>query len=614
MDIPLPTTTTTTTLSSSSSSSSTPVSTTITTNPKTTTSTSVSTSGLVANSPSNLSHSSGPSHTSTRNTSPDPTSAIALSCDSSPLIDLSVATTGIKYTPNTLFDRHTSMDKNSFQSVNDRRNKLTNERPSGNQSQNVQQQPQASRSGIQGPPNNYRSIVSSNWRTPGAGVEDAALSQSRTMYNQFDAATNNHHSQLSAIRTTPFPNPRLDQHLHLHHVTGVAAYPNPEPISDAELDGSFAYCYDRGNGQYTRLIPADMLPPLQNIPPMQQGCAGMIVIPQPRGLPPNGHSSNTEAVPLRSHPVTPTLPADTIQSRIDNIVAATPPTPSHLSGLSHPGGGPGPSSGGPPGQRRPKIYCDKWVHEGVCAFTQQGCKYKHEMPSDKFTQHQLGLFHGYPQWWKKHQADLARQREAPPSEAPNTSGQGGDSRLSNDRYLNRPNNSGVENGGSRDGGLNSDAGGQLAWRHSGEYGGETRALGPPPHIGRTTTSRGMVGGMRNHMVTSSPGGSLSPCPISYGSRSPFGPIAPPARSKASATIPNENAHSSSAVQPIVEPHVTPQGTPRNPLPETRTVASTMLPTSNPYASLDALDNSGDQNTNEEVAYGEAPRPGGARLS
>lgn len=61
--------------------------------------------------------------------------------------------------------------------------------------------------------------------------------------------------------------------------------------------------------------------------------------------------------------------------------------------------------------RRPKIYCDKWVHEGVCAFTQQGCKYKHEMPFDRQTQHQLGLFHGLPAWWKKHQVELQRQRE-----------------------------------------------------------------------------------------------------------------------------------------------------------------------------------------------------------
>ena len=49
------------------------------------------------------------------------------------------------------------------------------------------------------------------------------------------------------------------------------------------------------------------------------------------------------------------------------------------------------------------------MHEGVCAFTQQGCKYKHEMPLDKATQMSLGLFHGLPTWWKKQQAE--RQRE-----------------------------------------------------------------------------------------------------------------------------------------------------------------------------------------------------------
>jgi hypothetical protein len=65
----------------------------------------------------------------------------------------------------------------------------------------------------------------------------------------------------------------------------------------------------------------------------------------------------------------------------------------------------------PTPQKKPKIYCDKWVHEGVCAFTQQGCKYKHEMPLDKATQMSLGLFHGLPTWWKKQQAE--RQREQP---------------------------------------------------------------------------------------------------------------------------------------------------------------------------------------------------------
>ena len=75
-----------------------------------------------------------------------------------------------------------------------------------------------------------------------------------------------------------------------------------------------------------------------------------------------------------------------LQSHIDNIVSQTP-------------------SG-----KKTKIYCDKWVHEGVCAFTQQGCKYKHEMPQDRATQHALGLFQGLPAWYKRHQSELQRSR------------------------------------------------------------------------------------------------------------------------------------------------------------------------------------------------------------
>ncbi|KAI7780215.1 hypothetical protein LA080_016300 [Diaporthe eres] len=47
------------------------------------------------------------------------------------------------------------------------------------------------------------------------------------------------------------------------------------------------------------------------------------------------------------------------------------------------------------------IHCDKWIHDGTCAFTQQGCKYQHEIFHDRETRERLGLFHGYPAWWKK---------------------------------------------------------------------------------------------------------------------------------------------------------------------------------------------------------------------
>ncbi|TLD28575.1 hypothetical protein PspLS_03608 [Pyricularia sp. CBS 133598] len=143
----------------------------------------------------------------------------------------------------------------------------------------------------------------------------------------------------------------------------------------------FAYCFDRGNGRYTRLIPADVLPPLMDVPSVEHSCAGMRVLPIPRNLAPTGRSINMQ-------------PVDFATSRIDNIVATQPqPMP-------------------PTTPKRLKIYCDKWVHEGVCAFTQQGCKYKHEMPFDRETQKSLGLFHGLPSWWRKHHSELQHQIEA----------------------------------------------------------------------------------------------------------------------------------------------------------------------------------------------------------
>ncbi|KAK1970389.1 hypothetical protein LY78DRAFT_666839 [Colletotrichum sublineola] len=152
--------------------------------------------------------------------------------------------------------------------------------------------------------------------------------------------------------------------------------PEHHMARDAGMDttGFYAYCLDRGNGNFTRLIPADLLPPLAGIPAVQAGVDGMLVLPSPRGSDPHSLSGNS-------------LQPVAFKRRIDHIVASSPTPP-----------------------KKPKIYCDKWVHEGVCAFTQQGCKYKHEMPLDKATQNSLGLFHGLPTWWKKQQAELQRQQ------------------------------------------------------------------------------------------------------------------------------------------------------------------------------------------------------------
>lgn len=158
-------------------------------------------------------------------------------------------------------------------------------------------QTQGARPSAPAPPSHHRNLASANWRAHTA--EDVIFSQPpRIMYNPFDV-TPTHHLQHPSARPTSFPNARMDQYQNLQTNASVISYPNLGPTSDVQLDSSFAYCYDRGNGQYTRLIPADMLPPLQNIPALQQSCIGMVVVPQPRGLPPNGYSSNTEPVALR---------------------------------------------------------------------------------------------------------------------------------------------------------------------------------------------------------------------------------------------------------------------------------------------------------------------------
>ncbi|KAL0777997.1 hypothetical protein CaCOL14_005650 [Colletotrichum acutatum] len=145
--------------------------------------------------------------------------------------------------------------------------------------------------------------------------------------------------------------------------------------TNIDTSGFHGYCLDRGDGNYTRLIPADSLPPLVGVPAIQNGAEGLLVLPQPRGVDPQN---------LTGSPVQPVA----FRRRIDQIVATSPNSP-----------------------KKPKIYCDKWVHEGVCAFTQQGCKYKHEMPLDKATQHSLGLFHGLPAWWKKQQTEVRQQQQ-----------------------------------------------------------------------------------------------------------------------------------------------------------------------------------------------------------
>ncbi|KAI1658182.1 hypothetical protein F4813DRAFT_395900, partial [Daldinia decipiens] len=475
------------------------------------------------------------------------TDATASSELASQLLDFGL-NTNIEHTPNSLLDSQLKMDRNPFQSVNNRRNKLVTDRSSTTQIQQPQQpqqqhfQPQTLRASMQSLGMAPRSLASSNWRSQAA--DEAALSARTGEFPSFDPTVSHHTQQSSGGRQSLYAGSRSDQFQQQQQqqlLSSMMPYSVSSNINDFQLESSYAYCYDRGNGQYTRLIPADMLPALKDIPALQQNCSGMLVLPLPRGLPSNGRSSNTNPAILRSPTNTPSSTSDNIQSRIDTIVASTPPTPTSLSMATGVAGlGPGSAAGatGAPlpqhaqhphhhastshnnnhpqqqPQRRPKIYCDKWVHEGVCAFTQQGCKYKHEMPFDKVTQHQLGLFHGFPAWWKKHQADLSRQRDGPEDPVRLSGGSSGGGA---ERFMGRGGGGGghpaAAGAGAEVAGM---ASGPPSWRRSADgLPTEQKALGTGRSMARDMRGGGGGGG----------GGIKNPF-VSYSS--PFGPIAPPA--------------------------------------------------------------------------------------
>jgi hypothetical protein len=75
-------------------------------------------------------------------------------------------------------------------------------------------------------------------------------------------------------------------------------------------------------------------------------------------------------------------------------------------------------------------------------------------------------------------------------------------------------------------------------------------------------------------------------------------------------MPTEAVRGSSAVQSTIESDTMQRGTQGNAPVGTDIATSSMLSTSNPFASLDSLDDSSEQSTNEFNNYSEAPRMGG----
>lgn len=72
-------------------------------------------------------------------------------------------------------------------------------------------------------------------------------------------------------------------------------------ISEVDVELAMAYCFDRGNGQYTRLVPIDILPfSLRDLPARVSSHEGMIVLPVPRMVDPDVQRGNVHLSPYVS--------------------------------------------------------------------------------------------------------------------------------------------------------------------------------------------------------------------------------------------------------------------------------------------------------------------------
>lgn len=89
-----------------------------------------------------------------------------------------------------------------------------------------------------------------------------------------------------------------------------------------------------------------------------------------------------------------------------------------------------------------KVYCTHWIKTGECAFMQQGCLYRHDMP-DRDTLGRIG-FAAVPAWWQMRRvvrsggdgsfAHVRVHGDAPPSDVSGGGGGGGDAGAGSDAF------------------------------------------------------------------------------------------------------------------------------------------------------------------------------------
>lgn len=122
-----------------------------------------------------------------------------------------------------------------------------------------------------------RGLASSNWRTIGQEGNNFTRAHSR--------------AQLSS----GFAMASMEQ----GDARGTVAGSGLVSSTTGGMSDGYAYYLNRGDGQVTRLIPADVLPSLNEIPPRELEQRGMIVLPLPRGMRPSGTADMNFAVTVK---------------------------------------------------------------------------------------------------------------------------------------------------------------------------------------------------------------------------------------------------------------------------------------------------------------------------
>lgn len=119
--------------------------------------------------------------------------------------------------------------------------------------------------------------------------------------------------------------------------------------------------------------------------------------------PPRSEPSALQQLPLSATATTwrrvDDAPSAKSQEIIDNIIAQGSHSPSHRPDTAIKISRTPSSSPRNSFEQKDKVYCSYWIRSGECDYTQQGCRYKHEMP-DKATLASIG-FRTVPRWWQE---------------------------------------------------------------------------------------------------------------------------------------------------------------------------------------------------------------------